>query len=313
MDWEAHRAHLLSTPAREGLTLLADSISAGSRPVRTKRLGGGLGSSTHAVDLETRSGSVLKLVLKRFATKESRSWCLLEWERLQFAQTLDVVSPEPVAVDADGSWFGSPALVMSRLEGRPHLSPTELDPWLEDIASALIAIQSAPTRPVPAALRRKHMASGWEPPPGLKRSPLVDQALEKIERDLPHALKAKKAVGHGDFHPGNLVWTKGRLSGIVDWSSTRVGPLAYEVAYMRADLCILHGADVAERFKEIYETLRGSRLGEDLVVWDLMCSLNAMRWGSLWTMAYNEQGKKGLGPRHVWPRAAGLIRSALRS
>lgn len=309
MDWQTHRAHQLSAPESEGLAQLIKEIAPGSRAIRVRRLGGGIATATHSVDLQARSGKVLGVVLKRYRKNDETA--PLEWDRLTFAQSLPVPSPQPLALDASGEWFGTPALVMSRLPGRPNVAPKRLDPWLDQIAMAMVMIQDAPIRATPAALKRPHTVDKWAPSTDLGRSELVERAIVTIVKNLPEGLKAKRAIGHGDFHPGNLVWSRERLTGVVDWSSARIGPRAYEVAYCRADLTVLIGADAAERFRRAYEQIWGQRLDDDLWVWDLMCALGAIQWGHLWVVAYREQGRTDLTSRHVWPRAAALIRNAL--
>lgn len=308
MNWDEHRAFLRSRPSREGLAHLAHAVSAGSRAVNVRRLGGGLGSATHSLDLETKGGKRLPLVLKRFQAGDITA--KLEWERLNFARDLQVPTPEPVMLDADGDWFGTPALVMSRLVGRAYVTPKHLDGWLDEIANALVSIHRAPLNSASPALRKPHGVEDWKRP-NLRHGKLIDEAIASVEKHLPAALKAKRAIGHGDFHPGNLVWSRGQLTGVIDWSATRICPRAYEVAYCRADLTILIGLHAAERFLEKYEQVWGKTLGEDLSVWDLICALNAMRWGRYWVMAYQEQGRTDITARHVSPRAVTLLRSAL--
>lgn len=309
VNWQSHRTHQLSVPAREGLAELAKEIAPGSRAIRIRRLGGGLATATHSVDLEGRTGKSLRVVLKRY--RENDETAALEWDRLTFARDLPVPSPEPLARDVSGRWFGTPALVMSRLPGRPQILPKHFDRWLNQIAETLVVIQDAPMRKTPAALKRPHRVENWEPSNDLRRSGLVARAITAIGENLPEALKAERAIGHGDYHPGNLVWSRERLSGVVDWSAARIGPRAYEVAYCRADLTVLIGADAAERFRTVYEQVWGQRLDDDLWVWDLICALTALRWGHLWVGAYREQGRTDLTARHVWPRTATLIRNAL--
>ncbi|MBW3589336.1 MAG: aminoglycoside phosphotransferase family protein [Actinobacteria bacterium] len=268
-----------------------------------------MATSTHSVDLESKTRKVLRVVLKRYRVEDRTS--LLEWDRLSFARGLPVPSPEPLALDASGQWFGTPALVMSRLPGRACVLPKRLDPWLEQMATTLVNIQDRPMSGTPAALRRPHLVDNWKPPSDLRRSDIVKRAIVSVRRNLAEALEAGRAIGHGDFHPGNLLWSRERLTGVIDWSSARIGPRAYEVAYCRADLTVLIGADAAERFRQVYERVWGQSLGNDLWVWDLICALDAMKWGHLWAVAYREQGRTDLTARHVWPRAAALARNAL--
>ncbi|HVE76770.1 MAG TPA: hypothetical protein VND22_08425, partial [Actinomycetota bacterium] len=112
---------------------MAKEISPGSRIVRVRgRLGGGLATATHAVELETKGGNVLGLVIKRYGAEDNT--VRVEWNRLRFAHGLELSTPEPLARDLKGSWFGTPALVMTRLPGRPNIRPRNLDTWLREIA-----------------------------------------------------------------------------------------------------------------------------------------------------------------------------------
>ena len=45
--------------------------------------------------------------------------------------------PEPIAADLESTWFGRPAIVMSRLTGRPDVAPKDVDSWIGSLARAL--------------------------------------------------------------------------------------------------------------------------------------------------------------------------------
>ncbi len=54
---------------------------------------------------------------------------------------------------------------------------------------------------------------------------------------------------HRDFHPGNLLWGDGGISGVVDWANACLGPAAFDLAHYRVNLATLFGPEVAdERF-----------------------------------------------------------------
>ena len=54
---------------------------------------------------------------------------------------------------------------------------------------------------------------------------------------------------HRDFHPGNLLWADGAISGVVDWGNACVGPAAFDLAHYRVNVATLFGPEVAdERF-----------------------------------------------------------------
>ena len=297
VDWEERRRHLVSRPAAGGLAAMANSLAAGARAVRGRRFGGGLATSTHAVDLVLGDGTSMAVVLKRYRAGDTTA--ALEWERLQFAERIPVPTPRPLLLDVEGEWFGTPALVTDRVAGRPFVQPRDLDTWLGDVAAALSAVHATSERDAPPALHREHRVDTWtRPTASLGAGPLYERALDAIDALWPGASK-ERVVGHGDFHPGNLLWRRGRLTGVVDWSAAKLSPQAYEVAYCRADLTVLFGSRVADAFLTHYERCSGYTADRDLLVWDLLCAVNARQWSHLWLLGYAEQGLRGLTVQHV--------------
>ena len=65
-----------------------------------------------------------------------------EWECLEFAARVDVPTPRPLALDAEGIWFGVPALVMTQVPGRVDASPGDVDDWLRQLAQAMATIHA---------------------------------------------------------------------------------------------------------------------------------------------------------------------------
>ncbi|MGH8994849.1 MAG: aminoglycoside phosphotransferase family protein, partial [Acidimicrobiales bacterium] len=61
-----------------------------------------------------------------------------------------------------------------------------------------------------------------------------------------------------DFRPGNVLWQRGAVSGVVDWQSASIGPASADVAHCRANL-FGFSLDVADRFTESWERLTDER------------------------------------------------------
>jgi aminoglycoside phosphotransferase (APT) family kinase protein len=62
---------------------------------------------------------------------------------------------------------------------------------------------------------------------------------------------------HRDFHPGNVLWARGRVSGVVDWANACRGPAGCDVATCAGNLIDLGGPGVAARFVAAYEAVTG--------------------------------------------------------
>jgi aminoglycoside/choline kinase family phosphotransferase len=62
---------------------------------------------------------------------------------------------------------------------------------------------------------------------------------------------------HRDFHPGNVLWSRGAVSGLVDWTNACTGPVGIDIATCRWNLQEWAGEDVATAFVTSYEELTG--------------------------------------------------------
>jgi aminoglycoside phosphotransferase (APT) family kinase protein len=62
---------------------------------------------------------------------------------------------------------------------------------------------------------------------------------------------------HRDFHPGNVLWRRSQVSGVVDWLGCCAGPAAADVGHCRINLLTL-GAEVTGRFTALWERASGT-------------------------------------------------------
>jgi aminoglycoside phosphotransferase (APT) family kinase protein len=57
---------------------------------------------------------------------------------------------------------------------------------------------------------------------------------------------------HRDYHPTNVLWHKGAVSGVVDWINACRGPAGVDVAHCRTDLAQMCGPAAADQFLDAY-------------------------------------------------------------
>ena len=69
-----------------------------------------------------------------------------------------------------------------------------------------------------------------------------------------------QSFAHGDYQHFNVLWSRGRLSALVDWSSAGIAHPDVDVGHCRLNLAVLHSAEVAERFRHAYEAEAGRRV-----------------------------------------------------
>lgn len=285
--WVERAAHQRTRPAADGLRRLARQVAPGSTPVAYRRLGGGLATATGMVSLRKGPGPPIKVVLKRFPARNDPD-AVHEWRRLRFAARLPVPTPDPIAFDRTGEWFETSSLVMSSLPGRPDVAPSDLDRWIREFARVQATIHQTRIARPPASI-----GSPDDLTPilgrGLRSTPTVAAASAYVARTFARAARTDLVVAHGDPHPGNVLWSRGRISGVTDWRFAGMYPRGHEVAYARADIAVLVGQRAADAYLEAYEREAGVRV-RDLALWDLRQGLAAMRWGPLWAFAYRQQG-----------------------
>ena len=252
-------AILESRPPAETLRWVTEAVGARSKVTSIRKLLGGASSAMHAVNIDDARGHRHRLVLRRFIRSDwlAREPDLAEREAsvLQLLQGSDVPAPELVAVDSTGKVCDVPALLMTRLPGRVEFAPIDTTSWLTKMAAALppihavimigYAVQPYQTYNKPSELK----------PPAWSKE--VD-AWESIFRLLAGpAPETPHCFIHRDYHPGNVLWSRNRLTGIVDWTNASIGPPGIDVGHCRLNLVQLHGVGIADRFLDIYRRQAG--------------------------------------------------------
>ena len=216
------------------------AIAPGSRPVRVRRLAGGLDAGMHAVDLLELSGARRRVVLRRYGDRSvARDPALPEraWRTLGALEQLGAPAPRPVWPDLDGAVFGAPAFAMSHVSARGDLRPRDPAGWTRQLAEALATLHRAPIERVDlgfleGAERHLDRQLSWamyhtRDPAQNPDNAAVRSALQLWRPRLP---EMPPVLNHGDYWAGNVLWRRGRLAAIVDWDSAALGPAGLDVA-----------------------------------------------------------------------------------
>ena len=261
-------------PPNETLRWVTDAIGGGARITSMRRLRGGASSAMHAINVVDSRGHRYRVVLRRYVRA---NWLELEpdlAERearvLQLLQRTGIPTPELVAVDGDGHLCDVPAVLMTRLPGRVTLAPDDVTSWLSQIAATLpaihgvdmsgYAVQPYQTYNDPRELR---------PPRWSKRASAWEQVLKRLAGPAP---EAPRCFIHRDYHPGNLLWSRDRLAGVIDWTNASIGPPGIDVGHCRLNLVTLYGREMADRFLGIYLNVAGRHASHD-PYWDAISAI----------------------------------------
>jgi aminoglycoside phosphotransferase (APT) family kinase protein len=296
---------------------LVQGLVAGGRLVSMERLRGGIGARNHALTIEAPGGERQRFVLRRFfAGKTGRHHRAdVLFKNLALLEAAGVTAPRPVLLDTQGAFFGTPAVVMTRLPGKVLVGPRREDDWLRQLGDAIAAVHEVTPRShdlsgLPSFLKPGMRAELDRGLPGhLNRSPLARRVHQVLTDHLDVVAELEPVLVHDDYWPGNTVWFRGRLTGIVDWTTAEVGDRRADVAQCRIDLLFIHGPDAPEGFLRAYEEAAGMEL-PDLWYWDLFRGIRALASYRRWLAGYHDLGLREITPALMHRRLVGFLEDA---
>jgi aminoglycoside phosphotransferase (APT) family kinase protein len=302
--------------SRQAVEHVRDVVAPGGRIIRVRPLHGGLSSSVHLINLHRADGRRQAVVVRRCGAYWQRTDPAAperEFKLLNLLARQAFPAPTPLLLDADGGPFGAPTIVMTRLPGRPLLAPTDLSDYIEQIAAMLVRLHWLP---VTADL--EFLPDQWSlvertlSAPGPKGDPLQEEVWAEVQAAWASVseLTLRRALLHGDFWPGNLLWRRGRLVGVIDWERPRLGDPAKDVATCRGDLSILFGLETADAFLRTYERLSGITI-QHLRFWDLLISTWAVREIADWASVYPVFGRTDVSVDLARERIRAFARAAI--
>ncbi len=295
-------AALRSRPSPEALSWAASAVADGGRVVSIRPLTGGISSAIHGIVVVDRHGQRHRVVLRRWLSPDGEPLVEREIAALSGLPGTGIPAPALVAADPSGGAAGCPALLMAWLPGRVDLTPRDPAHWLDRLAHVAADIHQQQIAAPPFEIRwtiKVGNAFSWSTRPDAWR-----HAMALIANDLP---AYTPAFLHGDFQHFNLLWTRGRLSGVVDWTSAATGPRELDTGRCRLNLAVLFSVDWAERFRRAYEEASGHQLGP---LWDLYAlSCYGTDWPSFIPIQVGDRANVDVAGMHA--RVDGLLLSIL--
>jgi aminoglycoside phosphotransferase (APT) family kinase protein len=232
------------------------------------RVGRGVESEAWVVQLDTaHSEHRMPLVVRLFHGGDRDAQARYEAAFQNALADQGFPAPRVIGVGAECDGLGGAFTVMERLPGRPLMGlilplavvatgAALLDVgWIGALGVTLYLI--AATRPalrlhaVPGERildslehagvpRDRAIAAGWIPLLEQRAATLgldeLNPALAWLRDNLPK--DGRLVACHGDYHPGNLMVTWRRLSGVIDWSSATVAASEFDLAWTLIQPCL---------------------------------------------------------------------------
>lgn len=252
----------------------------GAHLMESTSVAGGISGDTRFVRVVTASGETVELALKRPGARFGRRDPMRverEFRLLETALLAGLPVARPVYLDTEVL-----ALAMERLPGAPSFYPPDPIRAAEQMADLSASLHSAFMGAEGSAKLSAAIAAGLSEMPRSRESyanPAADpdDSLEetRIRRLLADAWPPPAnpmTLVHGDLWPGNVLWSEGRITGLVDWEDARLGDPLDDVGITRLDVWWQYGEEAMDAFTERYFSLV-PWTDDALPVWDLVAAL----------------------------------------
>lgn len=264
---------LRGPPPPEALRWCEEAVGPRSRVVRVAPLEGGTASAVHAVAVRDGDGHVRDLVLRRYVRadwlEEEPDVPRREAAALDVVGACPVLTPRLVAVDDRGGSAGAPAVLMTLLPGAIVWRPADRDAFLSGLARVLPEIHATPVGAGAGIPDFEPYALELAGPPSWTQRPEVWRRAIAVFRG-PVPAHERRFI-HRDHHPGNVLWERGAVSGVVDWANASVGSPDADVGHCRLNLAGTLGLGAADRFLELHRGLTDR--GAYDPYWDVVAAL----------------------------------------
>jgi aminoglycoside phosphotransferase (APT) family kinase protein len=245
------------------------------------RLEGGQHADTWRVDTENPATSV---VVRQFPAGDPAA--LHEQRVLKALDGLGGLAPVLLGGDLDGRWSESPTSLISWLDGEPDITPADPDEWARELGRGLAALHAVP------AERLAGLPSVFDGGGG-PREVLGGPLAAGVRSRWSEIVASPEVLTHGDYWSGNVVWRKGRLTGVVDWPSASRGPSGFDLGWCRLDIVLLFDERIADVFLEAYETETGQSTSE-IRLWDSWAAARSHEIVASWAPNYVPLGRADL-------------------
>lgn len=282
-DPAASRIEWRVRPSAARLRWVAAAFGDDARVRRVRSMHGGRAMAVDALAIEDAGGRLHRVVLRRWArpgwaeddphfTPAREAAVLGRLAEAGFAAMAGVDVPLVLAEDPDGQVDGVPALLQTRLPGRPRRRTAPLPVGaVRRLAEILVVINDldAGLDALVTDYRPFAEVESIRPPAATTRRALWERALALVR--VP-PVRGTGRFMHRDYHPGNALWEGSRLTGIVDWTQASWGPPAADLGQLRVNLAADHSVELADVAREAY-WVAGGHL-EDAAYWDIRTLLD---------------------------------------
>jgi aminoglycoside phosphotransferase (APT) family kinase protein len=293
-------------PTPEQFEKIANAISPRSKVTSSRRLVGGISCRMDALSFIENSGIAREVIVRQYGLwhiDDDPHPATIESSVLSFVNDNGVTAPTLILGDETTKILGRHAIVISLVEGRPVVQPPELENWSRQMTRAVSAVHALA---VPQAIRNlvptpyegyERSFSQAEPSEKISKHPLGKEVWSALKKHWSSIEKPTDTLLHGDYWPGNTLWSDDSLIAIVDWEEPRMGAPVYDISVLIQD-AKLFNMDIEEFVLDEHQRITGSTLN-DVTFWRLIWVMNAMPDPGDWADDFMSMGGNPITPDEV--------------
>jgi len=268
----------------------------GTRPVEVLPLAGATSSDLYHLN-GIGADAVLRIFLAERWEETAADLSVRELDILRALADEPVAAPGPIGTLPDNG------VLMGFLPGVVHLPAMPGDKWLRTLAETLAQIHGL-TVQVPYTFESWNDTTAQAMPDWWQSTSLWLEAQAQSAGPLSY----EPCFIHRDYHPVNVLWESGRITGVVDWINACMGPRGIDVAHCRLNLALMYGSEAAEAFLHAYLTAAPDYRHD--TCWDLEDALGALPDVAPYP-PWEEFGLTGLSTELVRDRLEAFVAAAV--
>ncbi|WP_341479977.1 phosphotransferase family protein [Paenibacillus dendrobii] len=277
----------------------------GARLLRSVELKGGVSAQVTMLEIEQADGSMKKLVVRQHgAADRTRNQNIArdEYKLLQGLTEAGLPVPQAYAYGDSGGGSAVPYIVTDFVEGQVELAPRDVHDAMHQLANVLTDIHQADWKRRSLVFLPEQTdwcSAKLENRPAEPDESLCESRIrEVLESAWPLRQANRDVLLHGDFWPGNVLWSQGRIAAVIDWEDAALGDPLFDLANARLEILWAYGKEAMEEFTQHYISRNPQTDFSGLSHWDLFAALKPASGLSDWGL--EPETEQNMRQRHRW-------------
>ncbi len=211
-------------------------------------LEGGVSSEVFLIAVESKKGEE-KIVLRTEGGPPAENSIKTEYLLLEKLHQTKVPCAKPIHLDHSKEILDKDFMLMTYLEGTIEIPKIKNFGFLNKMVGILKNIHNVDTKILPTLpCRCDPTYDLFEFLPNAR----INKELKAILKGYDTSYSGKPVLLHGDFWPGNILWTKDEISGVLDWEYAAIGDPVSDLAVASLELKYDYGKRGVDRFLDLY-------------------------------------------------------------